>query len=408
MRAAIRPYVTTGVALVGATAIAVTPIAATPPDVRVANPAVQLAASPFDAYEAFFDNSRDNLEGLISLALAPVPTLPFTLDDLISQALEVDANVTSFQLLLSGLPGQISSLDQLTRMFLQAASGELQAGNVADALDVLLYTALFGGSGLVGFALYPAALLGLDVEELTPELAGALLNAAVAPALSAMSVGGHVTQDVLDALRSGNYQGIPGDLIAAPALMANGVLNGTDLETSIFGPVAIPGILTDKSLLDAEGPGPISLAIQLVQITRGLLTPPASGASTIDDTQETARASTFDLNLDQGVQEVEPSTTAPHADDKGNVLDADTVTNAGTDGTSAPKRTGKPRLVASSPGQSGSGATGLKSLRDEVREGLQGLRDGLRDGVRDAVKSFADRGASAGPEKSADTDNDAP
>jgi hypothetical protein len=170
MHATVRLYVVAAVAVLGAGAV--TPIAATPPDVKIANPAVQLTASPFDAYETLLDDSRHNLEGLLSLALAPAPTLPFTLNDRISQAREVDTNITAFRALLSGLSGQVDSLNQLNRMFLQAAANELQAGNIDDALDVLLYTALFSGTGILGFALYPAALLGLDVEEVTPEFAG--------------------------------------------------------------------------------------------------------------------------------------------------------------------------------------------------------------------------------------------
>ena len=49
MRAPLRPYVTAGIGLVGASAI-VAPIAATPPDVKIANPDLQLSASPFDPY----------------------------------------------------------------------------------------------------------------------------------------------------------------------------------------------------------------------------------------------------------------------------------------------------------------------------------------------------------------------
>jgi hypothetical protein len=45
MPAALRPYVTAGVALVGASVISVTPIAPSQPDIRVANPAVRLAAA---------------------------------------------------------------------------------------------------------------------------------------------------------------------------------------------------------------------------------------------------------------------------------------------------------------------------------------------------------------------------
>ena len=45
MTAAVRPFVTAGVALVGASVIAVTPIAPPPPDIRVANPAMRLTAA---------------------------------------------------------------------------------------------------------------------------------------------------------------------------------------------------------------------------------------------------------------------------------------------------------------------------------------------------------------------------
>ena len=151
MQAKVRPYVTAAAAMIGAGAIAISTVVVTPPDVRIANPAVQLAASPFDAYGTLFDNSRENLEGLLALALAPAPTLPFTLDELVSQALEVDTNVTAFRALLSGLSGQVDSLNQLNRMFLQAAANELQAGNIEGALDVLLYTALFSGTGVLVF-----------------------------------------------------------------------------------------------------------------------------------------------------------------------------------------------------------------------------------------------------------------
>jgi hypothetical protein len=53
MHAAVRPYATAGVALVGASVIAVSPIVPPLPDVHVHNPAAQLAvlADPFHAYK---------------------------------------------------------------------------------------------------------------------------------------------------------------------------------------------------------------------------------------------------------------------------------------------------------------------------------------------------------------------
>src|SRR5690348_18472887 len=42
MQLALKPYITTGVAIVGASVIAVAPIAPAPPDVTIPNPAVQV------------------------------------------------------------------------------------------------------------------------------------------------------------------------------------------------------------------------------------------------------------------------------------------------------------------------------------------------------------------------------
>jgi len=393
VQAALRSYVTSGIAIVGVSVIAVAPIAATPRDIKIASPAVQLTASPLDAYEALFNNSLTNIQGLIAQALAPPPPpsmLPFTLDSLISGLFDVNANIAAFQKELSGLSQQVSSLQQLTQLLLQAAQGKLQAGDFEGSLDIVLYTGLFVAGGVAGFAVYPLTLLGPDVEEVAPSFAEAILNAAVAPALSGVATTGEVAQDVLDALKAGNPQDVLGDLIAAPAVVANGVLNGAKLQTSIFGTVEIPGILTDATLLSAEGPGPIALAIQLGQFTRALLTPPATAALSPIGAQDTVR--TFNLDVNPGIQYAAPPSaekSTPSADSKahnqGNILDADEVTNSGSDSSKA--NTNRPRLFGEKSGDQ-SGGDSVKNVRDGVHDGIQGFRDG----VRNVVKTVTGRG----------------
>ena len=100
MRAALRPYVTAGVALVGASVVAVAPIAATPPDVKIANPAIQLAASPFDPYVTALVRARNNIEVLILQALAD-PAAPFTLEGLLNGLLADPA--ANFEAFVDGL-----------------------------------------------------------------------------------------------------------------------------------------------------------------------------------------------------------------------------------------------------------------------------------------------------------------
>src|SRR5438046_3820427 len=67
MHAALRPYVTAGVALVGASVIAVTPIAPPQPEARTANWDVSLAAAITDTPNLF------NISANLFIALANVP-----------------------------------------------------------------------------------------------------------------------------------------------------------------------------------------------------------------------------------------------------------------------------------------------------------------------------------------------
>jgi hypothetical protein len=188
-------------------------------------------------------------------------------------------------------------------------------------------------------------------------------------------------------------------------VITNGVLNGANLQTSIFGTVAIPGILTDTTLLDPEGPGPIALAIQLGQLARGLLTPPAAEAASLARTQDTRRVRTFDLNLNKGLDQevapagasapsgtVKPTTTADlKADDTGNVRDIKKETSAATSKSTDVKKD-RPRLLGGNSDSRVGDGRGVKKLRDGIHDGVQGFRDG----VRHVVKAATARGGGDG------------
>jgi hypothetical protein len=390
MQAALRSYITSGIAIVGVSVIAMAPIAATPRDVTIANPAVQLTASPFEEYQALITNSLKNIQGLIAQALAAPPPpseLPFTLDSLINGLFDVSANIANFQKELSGLSQQVNSLEQLTQMLLQAAQGRLQAGDVQGALDIMLYTGLFVAGGVAGFAVYPLTLLGPDVEEVAPSFAEAILNAAIAPDLSVVAASGEVTQNVLNELKASDPQDILGDLIFAPAILTNGLLNGAKLQTSIFGTVEIPGFLTDATLLSAEGPGPIALAIQLGQFTRALLGPTAATAVSPAATQGTNNVFNLDVNeTDQHAAPPSAEKFSPTEDstseNKGVDLDADKVTNAGSGSSTAKASTSRLVEISSQQHESVGSSTELKSFRDGIHDGVEGLREGARNVVK--------------------------
>jgi hypothetical protein len=384
VHAVLRSYITSGIAIVGISVIAVTPIAATPHDIKIENPAVQLTATPFAEYEELFNKSLDNIQGLIALALKPPPPpseIPFTLESLIAGLFDVSANVAAFQNEISGLPGQVQALQQITQMYLQAASHELQAGNTEVALQIVLYAALSDAGSIVSVATYPLTLLGPDFEEVAPVFAEAILNAAVAPAVSAVAASGEVAQNVLDELKAGDPQDVLGDLIAAPAVVTDGFLNGTKLETGVFGTVDIPGILTATTLQDAEGPGPISLAIQFVQIARTLLTPTAATALSPTATQDTVKSFNLDVNQDVPPAvppSIEKSTTSEDLkiQPKGNILDTDEVTNSGVDSSKANAH--RPRLLGNDTGTEAGSSPTAKSMG----KGIQGIRDTVRNVVK--------------------------
>ena len=82
--AGVRPYVTTGVALVGASVIAVTPVEAAPADVRAASSAVQIAAvpSPFELYPQVIARTAENVAALAETYFAdPFPIISATIEN---------------------------------------------------------------------------------------------------------------------------------------------------------------------------------------------------------------------------------------------------------------------------------------------------------------------------------------
>src|SRR5262249_4305602 len=94
---------------------------------------------------------------------------------------------------------------EFAQMFLQEASKAFQAGHSEVAFEILVYGALFIGSGLVEeAALFPLTLLGSSAALAGPELVGATVNAAVAPGLSGVVASVEVALSVVDALNSGD------------------------------------------------------------------------------------------------------------------------------------------------------------------------------------------------------------
>jgi hypothetical protein len=385
MHKAFRPYMTAGVAVVGASAIAVAPVIATPPDVKIVNPAVQQTASPLDTYVETVREALENLEALLGSALAlPAPTgwtLELALDSMLR---DPGANV---QMFVNELEARGPLAGASLPALLENAAGAVQTaidraaeGNFDLAIVSLIRT-------YVTLAPVVAAVVSAPLKLLGPELAAAAtvvlaksLNAAIGPVLSGIGKAGVAMQNIANALNA--EPGSPSPLvalIAAPGTVADGVLNGFAV---VPGPIAFPGLLTPGDAFDPKkpNPGPVALAIGLARGFGTALTPQPPAATNF---HAAANDRVVTLEVD--------ATPTPLADDEKqastDVQDPDAGTNknvmAADGAVEAPENDmHRPPLAGGNSTTRNAGGAGLTTLRQGIRDGIREFRDGVRDAVR--------------------------
>ncbi len=142
LRNAIRPYVTAGVAFIGASVLAITPVVATPPDVAVVNPGVRLSASPTDPYQSIFTRARANAEALLEAAMGGQPERGLDLEDLLDSLFGAHSGgfrdvIRPGRAHLQLLPTQLDALRAVVSGRFEAALHAV-AGDVDAALDRFL------------------------------------------------------------------------------------------------------------------------------------------------------------------------------------------------------------------------------------------------------------------------------
>ena len=391
MRKAIRPYMTAGVAVVGASAIAIAPVIATPPDVKIVNPAVQQSAGPLDTYVETVREALENLEALLGSALAlPAPTgwsLELALDSMLRDpgadvALFVDGLESLGPLAGASLPVLLENAAGAV----QAAVDQAAAGYFDLAITGLIRTYMTLAPIVAAVVSAPLKLLGPELGEAASVVLAKSLSAAVGPVLSGIGKAGVAIQDIADALNSA--PGSPSPLIAllaAPGTVADGVLNGFAIGP---GPTTLPGVLTPGDAFDPNkpNPGPVALAVGLAR-GLGAIRPPQPAAATNFVAPGKDRVVTLDVN---------ETPTAPTDDEKlvsKEVQDADAGTNQNVMAADGAAETAnndlhRPRMPGGDSTARSAGGAGLTSLQQGIREGIREFRNG----VRDAVKSVTGRG----------------
>lgn len=209
-----RPFIAAGVAMVGASAIAISPIAAAPPDIRTA-PASLLAATTdwadvlstaSDNATALFNEWREAPAPILQQIAANLRTYLMELPDVAGIAAQIQSN---FQGALSApLAVDESTLDTTHRTFYQLLPAIQSIPGVTDLLQLSISPT---GQKLLDFS--------------TTALSGVLLGMA-GPVLGPLIVLASAMQSIQTDLSSQDMTSALGTLATIPAAMTDAFLNG--------------------------------------------------------------------------------------------------------------------------------------------------------------------------------------
>lgn len=283
MHTAIRPYATAGVALLGAAAIAVTPINPISDPIhsaaqRFSNSDIDLVAlvDPITAYTNLVTHTVASLSGLGSeIAADPFPILRATLGN----------DLGNTQILRDSLDAAgVQLSDQLKALpdALQTTVTQLRNGQVSDAI-----VGLFGTG--VGLLLGPALPLIGGVVQVVQNMAAnyndviqnslslALASVALTPIYpinATVSAFAALAQNVADSISSRDFTSVVSDFVSAPAVLTDAFLNGfPGGPTTFIDPAA--GLLSGA----AVGFGTVENLLQTAKAIATQLTRPGPPAS---------------------------------------------------------------------------------------------------------------------------------
>jgi len=399
---------TTGVALVGASVIAVTPISPPPAEIhmpapRVSSASVELTAAfdPITAYTQLFTNTFNNLVGLGGEVLAdPAPVLRQILTNTLGNA-KIIANS------LQAAGAAAGTVGKGLPAVLETARDQLSAGDFAGAVDTV-FSYVAGGLLLqVGLPLIEGPVT--VVQNIVGNTNNVVQNGIIAVLLVALapiypinatvSAFGALGQDILTSAGSGDFVGVVKDLVAAPAVLADAFLNGfPDGTSSFISPAG--GLLTTS----AVGFGTIENMLQAGKAIAGLLTLPApppapssvTSVSTASDRLITLHV-TPHLKKGADVEDESGQTGTDGAKTKSTLLGrlpkrANGATDL-SDGNSA-----KPSTSASAPAPRQRASAVVGGVQDKLTTKLGGGSAGLRThlGKAGAANSGGDNSSGSG------------
>lgn len=391
MQVAAHPYLAAGVALIGASAIAISPVAPPMPDITVpavssAEVSLSAATDPIQAYVQLVTNTFTNVSTLIGQELAdPAPILRQVIDNQIATAVSLgtalqDSAVALGNALDPSNPYSIPSLLQLAVSNL--LSGDIN-GAVANAWSAFLTPVV--GVGLPLLEPITAAIRQpiqnvLNVVDTQLAVVMPLLGA-LNVAYRTITVAGNVGQEILDSATAGDALAVVSTMLSSPAVIADAFLNGDELGGGVFGP----------SL------GLLGTLRQAREMIAAAITPPAAEAAGAA-TDTTLRSAPKLVTLD-----VAPTTekAAPAVSEAAVTAETAPAPAASTDEDTPSKATtpvAKDNLNAA-PGKTLS--TKRPASAKQVRENIQGSVKNVTDGLKKAAEGLSGNSAKAGKHRAA-------
>lgn len=251
MNLALRPYVTAGVALVGASVIAVTPLSPPPAAIdnamaRVSAAAVDLTAAvdPITAWTDLFTRTPESILALADLiAENPAPILGQIVANWSGYGQTLG---TALQTAGTGLSNYLTT--QLPTA-LQTFSNQLTSGDMQGAAQTFS-GAIFGLAFGIGFPMLNVLSIPADITQnfanavaTLPGFAGPVISAGLSALMTLTGTTlatGAGAQAVVDAFKSGDPVGAVNALAAIPAVIADALLNGYESPDGGLS----PGLLT--------------------------------------------------------------------------------------------------------------------------------------------------------------------
>ncbi|TVX96724.1 hypothetical protein FPV58_23975 [Mycolicibacterium porcinum] len=378
MQLAARPYLAAGVSLIGAGAIAISPVAPPMPDITVpaissAQVNLSAATDPIQAYIDLFTNVFTNVQDRIGDELAdPAPILQQIVANQVASATSVGtALAAAAQSLGTALdPSNPAGLPAAY----QAAFEMFLDGDITGAVATAWSATLISAFGLLPALTAVQNAVAQPFQNLAkvvsdPTIVFLPAVGLLVPIYSTLTAAANVGQEIVDAAKAGDPLGVVKAMISGPAVIGDAIINEGLLGSG--GLVALLRNLREQIATDITPPAAITAAGALAAAPQAKAT-----TVTLDVAPQKPAIAPAAAPTEAAPAENTQAENTPAAEDS---TAADASANAGTPVVK--------ESIKAEPGKTLS--TKRSTSAKQVREGVQGAVKNVTDGLKKAAEGLS-------------------